>query len=320
MAVGLYIDNFAESINRGQTYLTSDVVSGVNTLPIRNSNGITTGLFAVLSHPTSESVETCRITGVSSNSITVTTTTQKHYANDTVLILNTDQIRVYRAANVDGNAPADSSFALIGTVPMQFDGANTEFIDGAISSADVHNYWWKYTYYNSFNGAETDIADAIAVRGTTFGNGDYARISDIRKEAGLGNNRFITDRDIFKHLQRSQALIDSSLQGIYTVPFTDPINPTIEYIATQLTIGMLFKQPTSNAGYNKIGTAKYDEAMNIIKSLTERVNDLVDSNGNSLVINNDANQAFTMWPNSTTSTATADSGGGERLFRIMDRY
>lgn len=240
-----------------------------------------------------------------------TSTVLAHSGYDDVTKLFGSQIRVYRAPDVNGLPPADSTLALLTTVNLDIDSAATAYTDSAGGSG----YWYKFTYYNPTTGLETNLSDSQAVRGG--GVGDYCSVEDIRDEAGFTYAPYITDKMIDDKRQAAQREIDSTLVDSYSVPFTPPINVWIADICQRLAAGLLLLQQFSQvqSQESKDAQAKVDQARADLKRVALGDVKLTDDNGNSTALT-DSSGAANSQPDQNTASDPVSEGGSPRYFRM----
>lgn len=308
------VPNFPDINIKERSRLNADSAIGATTLTLEYTSNMSASDYLYVGALGTERGEINTITTVASiTGLTVPAMLKPHDRFDDVCTLFGNKIRVYRAANVDGNVPADGSFSLLGSAADIDADQNYTDITDATGGSD---YWYKYTYYNSTSTSETPLADAIAVRGG--GYGDYASIESIRQEAGIQNNRFITDAQVNEKRQAAQAIINGALTGIYTVPFTSPINPQIAEITRKLAAGMILKNDygTVKSFSTNDGDAKMKWAYAELDKIKQKGSQLLDSTGESMALS--TSSTFRMYPDSSTDGLNVEDGG--RMFSTRDRY
>lgn len=316
----LEIDNFPAINIKDKLILTADVAAGITSLPVVNSEGVSADDFMVLGNLGSEYSEKVQAahTGFApdrSHVVVAAATAAAHSEFDPMWVLFGNQIKVWRAPNVDGTPPADTAFILLTTIDVDYDETSTAYEDAAGSNA----YWYKVTYLNSTTNVETDIADSpILIRGGNYGT--YTTISAIRKEAGLWNNEFITDSAIDAARYRAQYEIDGALQGLYVVPFQPPVNPMISALVEKLAAFYLLSTDYGPmaSGNSKDADKKMTEYQRLMEKIDSKNYVLTDANGNELAI--DGAGGNKSWPNDTTETTPVDQGGSNRQFRYGMRF
>lgn len=316
----LQIDNFPAVNVKDKLILTGDTVAGITSIPVVNSEGVSADDVLVLGPLVSEYSEQLYAahTGFApdhTHVVTSAATVAAHDQFDPLWVLFGDQIKIWRAPNVDGTLPADTAFTLLTTVGIDYDEASTEYQDAAGSNA----YWYKVTYKNSITAAETNLANSpIAIRGGDYGT--YTTLENIRREAGMGNNQFITDSQIDAARYRAQFELDGALQGMYPVPFQPPINPMVALMTEKLAASYLLSidYGPMASGNSKDADKKLGEYQRLMDKIDSKNYVLTDTNGNDLSIAGaGGNKA---WPNDTTATTDGSSGGNTRIFRMSDRY
>jgi hypothetical protein len=298
-----------------RTRLDGAVIIGATTLTVENTADYTIGDTILIGMPGAETSETSIIQSITGgNTITITTPTKLAHERYEYIngILGT-QINLYRALNVNGLQPPDTSFTLLNSTNIFFDGPTTQCSDPSGSDA----YWYKYTYANPAKSVETSLADSRSARGG--GTGDYCSIDSIRLEAGFKTATYITDAMIDEKRRAAEDEINATLQGFYTVPFVHPVNPFISDICVRLAAGMLLLEQygtfkTANTGN---GSAKVSEARADLQTIATKQKELTDTNGQSLALAGSTGGA-SVWPNETTDGTAYDGGGSPRLFRMSD--
>lgn len=314
MSQNLTIDNYDDINIKDTARLDADSIAGAASLTVRDSAGTLANDYILVGTPGSFTSEIAKVSAIPS-STQYTLTPAAIYAHtrfDTIKVLFGNQIKIYRAANTNGLQPADSSFATIATIPISANDLQTNYTDAVGSNA----YWYKFTYYNSTSTNETSLADSRAARGG--GSGAYCSLEDIRVEAGFKNATYITDSMIESKRQEAQSIIDTSLGGLYTVPFAVPINPFIAGITKRLAAGYLLLQQYGSFGTlnTQNGQSKVDKAMADLKWLQSSQGTLKDANGASQV--NSGSGGMKGIPNATTADTVSGLGGFK--FTIDQRY
>ncbi len=321
MSARLKLDNFGNANKVEKTYLNADAAAAATGITIKSAQNAAQNRFVLIGAPAHENTELRRITAITGVAITVAALTNAHKKYDDITVLAADQLQVYRAANVDGTQPADGSFTELGSpIDIDYDNLSTRYTDDTGSSS----YWYKYTYLNSQTLAETDLSESEAVRGGS--STDYCSIQDVREEAGIQNNPYISDVYIAGQRTRAQSVLNSALKGSYTVPFSAPVPGLLERMAILLTAGYILKREFGSGaiGTNADGQAKIDEVMRtdpdnpglllqVLNGTLQLVDDV--SGGAS-----GTRQRITGWPNSTTADTAGSRGGGKRKFRSSMKF
>lgn len=232
MSTTLRIDSFADIniVERG--VLAGDVEVDATTLELVSTDGFVAGQTIYVGTLSSEGIEKA-VVGEVVNQTELTTVSglkMAHTRSDAVTAVVGDRIKIYRAANVDGTAPAADAFTLLTTRTIDADQPSTYYRDAEGSSA----YWYAFSYYNATTEDETDRSEPV--RGDDFEH--YASLSDIRKAAGFQNSTNLADSYIDEARRQAQSEINSALSNRYTVPFT-PVPEIIRTLTVQLAAALL---------------------------------------------------------------------------------
>lgn len=278
MSVKLEIDNYPSLNIKETTSLAVDVEPAATSLTLLNNNNIVADDSLLVGRRGSETAELRTVDSAAGATIVVTDAlTLHHNAYEDVTALFGNKINIYRADNVNGTAPADSTFVLHDTIDIDTDQRSTIYTDPVDDDLNA-NYWYKYTYKNSTSSAETDLSQTVAVRGGSVGQ--YVTIDDIRSAAGFENNRNITAQYIDSFRRSAQDQINGKLAGVYTIPFTAPINGFITQIAKALAAGHIkLDQFGQN---NKEGNSMIEWAEAQLEAIRSGEFTLTDAAGNTL--------------------------------------
>lgn len=319
MTALLEIDNFAANNLHEKSYVEVASDATDTTLTVKSDENISTNLYALIGQLADETSELCLITGIAADVLTLSPAlANAHSRYDDVTILEANQIRVYRAANVDGSEPDDGDFTLLATVDIDTDNLQTSYTDSSGGS----DYWYKFTYYNSASSDETTTADSQAVRGGAVNV--YATIEQIRVEAGVENNPYMSDAFVDEQRIEAQDVINTALQGTYTVPFEAPIAPIIERCTKLLAAGYILKKDYGDGavGTNSEGQAKIDEVIGtkdkkgLLQGIIDGTSGIIDGTGAAVV----DRQKVHGFPLSTTKDLPLNEGGSTRAFRMGMRF
>lgn len=222
MSTTLRIDSFADinTVERG--VLASDVEVGSTTLKLVSTDGFVNDQVIYVGYLSREGIEKTVLQGVTNETTIELSEGLKlaHRRSEAVTAVLGDRIKIYRAPNVDGRAPAADAFTLLTTRTIDADEPSTYYRDADGSSA----YWYTWTYYNVTSEAETDRSEPI--RGDDFEH--YASLTAIRKEAGFQNAHNLADSVVDEARRQAQSEINSALANRYSTPF----NPVPEIIRT----------------------------------------------------------------------------------------
>lgn len=316
MAQQVEIDNFGSLNVVDSDKLEADVLPGANQIQTDNTANYTVGQYVCIGALGTEGCEIGTVASiVDATHLQFTNPVKlKHDRFDALTPLNGDQIKVYRAPNMTGLLPDDSTFGVLGSVPIVVSDPVTLYIDSSGGNA----YWYKSTYYNSATNFESTLADSTAARGGGYDY--YASAYAIRKTAGLVNNQYITDADIDEKRKEAQDEIDAALTGMYTTPFQPPIDSMISGITRLLAAGKLMMDDPGGQGANSLiykeGQDKINQARKMLKLIDDRAYTITDSNGASTMSPN--SQSSKSFPDATTVAQGGGQPGNDRLFRMSD--
>lgn len=316
MSATINVESFGALNLKEQAQLDDDWAAAATTATLKSTQGLSSGSIIYVGMLGSEVCERLVI-NAPPTATTISVTSGPGVAHDRfepVTAVFGDQVKLYRAANVDGSIPDDADFAAVGSpVSIDPDQTYTEITDSSGSS----DYWYKYTYRNSASTAETDLADSVAARGDDYGH--YAALEDIRSEAGLSNADGLADIAIDRHRLAAEAEINGKLAGSYTVPFATPTPELVRAITIKLAAGLLLLQdygPVTEES-TKDGKTKVKEARDMLAQIQAHTTIIFDYLGNSLLL---SSALPSSWPNETTADADPEDGGSVRMFRASDVF
>lgn len=318
MAQTLNIPNFSNNniINGSNTQLTSQIASGVSSLPVQDVDDFSNSGYALIGNKgsgTSELLQVGTITTATAIPLT-SATVQQHQQYDPVFPLFGNQLRIYRAADAGlGAQPPDSSFSSIATINIDYSEPTTVYTD----STGGGGYWYKFTYYNQTTTAETDIGSATAARGNFTVN--YCSLDEIRRRAGFQYAPYITDNMIDDARQYAQDEINGALDEFYSTPLQPPINDYLRDICVRLAVARLLQDQygQTTAGTTADGDKKMEEAQDDLQKLILKERVLTTKQGQALD-EPGATGGIEGWPDSTSATADPMQGGAPRVFRMSD--
>lgn len=310
----LTIDNYARINVRQTSQLAIDAPADQLHITPENTQGFSVGLYTVLGGPGIETSELIAINSVTDGVIALASNlTRLHQQFESLTAIFGSQIKVFKAADLNGTLPDDSTFNPVGDpIDIDPDQKMTQFTDPDGGAG----WWYKFVYRDPITNTTTNLADSSSVRGGNYGN--YCSIDDIRVEAGIQKNRNITDGTVDKKRQAAQSEINATLVGSYVVPFASPVNPLIAEIAKELAAGLLLLGsygPITVLNSNN-GQQKVDAARALLTRINSR--ELVLTGADGTDISTPDSQGLRMWPDATTAEAEASVGGGPRMFRVSD--
>jgi hypothetical protein len=308
------VPNWPDLNLQDTTVMTAEAASGqkiINTIGVK---GMAHDDLGLLGAPGSLVGEIHKINTITSLAITfVENLINNHRKTEPFTIIAGDQIKCYRAPNVNNYAPDDSTFTLLGS-------ANDIDADSPITiirdSTGGTGYWYKFTYFNSVSSVETPLASSIAVRGGGFGH--YVSGEDIRREAGLLTNQQIADTQISARRDHAESEVNGTLAATgYLLPLVDGqgnyYTPgIIENITRLLAAGYVLTQDYGpiSGGNSKDGETKLKQAHDLLMAIQERKSVLTDSVGQLMA----TSTRITGYPDDSTKDAGPDGVTPEPAF------
>ena len=316
------LENYPSINIKERAELAEEVAAAATAVPLVSAQNIAEGVdFLYIGRPGQEKVEKRLAGAVTGNSVAVSALAYAHPQFGVVNVLRGDQIQVYRAANVDGTPPADSSFSEHGSkVDIDPDQIQTDYNDATGSTS----FWYKYRYYNSDSSSYvTDLSEVKAIRGAEYGN--YTTIAAIRIEAGIQNNPYISDKYVADKRAQAQAIINAALKGTYTVPFTGDIPEVVERMVELLAAGYILKAEFGDqaTGTDRDGQGKIDEVLRtdednpgLLQQVINGTYQLTDEAGGTVA----TTERISGWPNATTADTAVEDGGSKRKMRMGMKF
>lgn len=308
MSAILQADNFSTTNILDSTRLSAEAIVGATSITVENGHEFDANAYVLFGNHTDAS-EVAVVASRTGNSVTLSSALKlNHAAGTTLRVLFGNQIRFYRASNVDGSIPGNDAFSAIGIVTIDSDESGTVYTDTDGGS----DYWYKYTFRNEVTTNETSLDNAVATRGGGVGN--YTSPPELRFRAGLNGNTNISDGSIYRYQRAAQEEINSTLKGHYVVPFERPVNAIIKDITELIAGGQLIQDIFRSTSQSAAQTGK--------DMVTEGRTKLERIVSGSLVLLNAVSEETSLstatsvsgWPNSTTADATVENGGSERKF------
>ena len=306
----LVAENYPISNISDTTFLSADAESAQAVIAVEAIGSIVANDFLLIGEKGQETGQIAKVNSVSGLNVTLNANlTVKHYRNEKVTKLRADQVKFYRATNADGTVPVNGDFSTVATTSIRADQIFTEYVDSVGGSG----YWYKYTFVNSHTSSETSLDDAVPVRGGNFGY--YVTSEQVKQEAGMSNNRWLSDTLVFDKLQFAQSEINSSLViAGYQLPFTT-VPELVKNAVLLLAAGYLLtaEYGPEFEGLNKDGNIKIQQAREIIANLIASKSQLVDGNGTII----QTTGLMRGYPDNNAATNTPSE---DFSFRITDRY
>lgn len=318
MSATLQLDNFGDQNVYEISQLEADSAVNDTDFTIENPQNFAANNYLFLGRRGSEGSELLSILSLASNVLSASSgALRPHMRFDEALHLFGNKIKLYRAPNVDGTQPSDDNFTAVtsGTIDIDTDQLYTEFVDANGSS----DYWYKYTYYNPVNDIETPLEDSSSERGGSVGI--YASISEIREEAGIQNNRYISNSRVNDARKAAQDEVHSKLSGLYTLPFNTPVNSIINRVVKILAAGFLLttNYGVVNALSTNNGDNKVKEARDLLQKLSTKELVLTDVTGTETSLPG-SGRSFGGWPDGSTAGTDTTRGGAARNIRMGQTF
>jgi phage gp36-like protein len=257
----LELSNFDEINLKERTRLASDT-SGDDAV-VESTQGFAASDYFVVGECGVEGAELAQVQTIASNTLDAQANfALSHLRGEPVVKLFGNQIRIWRAANVDGSVPADSSFTLVTTVDIDVDQPTTEYTDPTGGSS----YWYKKTYHHSGTGAETALADAEAVRGGNYGH--YVTLHEVVQEAFPGGIDYLSMQLVADARDAAEEEVNGLIAQRYTLPLPS-VPKLIKKVTLLIAAGWLLSKVWSSGeeGTNKDGKDKRKEGREILKSI-----------------------------------------------------
>jgi len=128
--------------------------------------------------------------GVNANGTTLATsaTLFPHNSDDPVYALKYDQVKFYRSTT-----GIDGSYSSLATVNVDVDNANTQTMYDDL--AGLSSYYYKVSFYSTFDSTESDLSDPIAGSGYPAGTAG-ALVNEFFSEVGDTQQQTMTVDDV----------------------------------------------------------------------------------------------------------------------------
>jgi hypothetical protein len=314
----LKLPNFSDANLVSTDEVAADIAAGQNQATLVNASQYSQYDFIAF-NPGLETGEFFQVNSVAGEIVTMLTNFLiAHKKRERVLKLYGNKINVYQAANVDGTVPLDTAFTVVKTVvivPQQ-----------SYTIATINNggqgFWYKATFYNDANQAETPLSSSDGVRGG--GYGDLVSVEDVRTEAGLKpDDKRLSDVQVAKRRNHAQSEVKGTLAGVgYTMPLQTQngayyIPDEVENIVRILAAGYILSQDfgTTTATSSKSGKAKLDMAYLLLEKIGKRSVVLLDANEQPMAMKS----LVSGYPDDTTTTGGPNGSLPEPSVAAMNK-
>ena len=248
-----------------QTMFNAEEAAGQTELTVVNSQGFSANDYIILGTRGSDTAEVRQIASTTATTITINVATSfLHEKNESILLLRYNQRKFYRCTTEDGTYTHLSDEGS----PIDIDvdkPEGTEFED----STGLSTSWYKATYYNAYEGIESDLADAVAVKAGDVEH--YTSIYKIKDEAGFKDNAYIGSDLIDRYRTEAEAIAESMIAMTYQIPLASA--PRIfQHIVTMYSAGLLLLKEYSlenDADTTKNGQKKIDRAEELLQKIVD---------------------------------------------------
>lgn len=269
-----------------RTTLAADVSAGSNVvLTLANNNGMAINTFICIGVEGSEKAELQKINAAVSpgTSVQVATLLFAHKKGEPVTVYRFDQRKFYGATSADGSyteLTGDGS-----PKDIQVDDPQGTLLE---YSGSTYTYF-KATYYNSVAMTETSKSESEAIAGDQSIR--YTTLYNIRKQAGLTNNPYVTDGTLETYRKRAENEVNSYIFNGYQLPLQDSTGANvvpfiIENCTVLLAAGYIDYQEFGKEGE---GVKWLGEARGILKQIRDNKQRLIDAYGNEFAQKDRAN-------------------------------
>jgi phage gp36-like protein len=266
-----------DAIKLGKGVLNADASAGdAVSLTLVNNAGFEADNYVVIGWEGSENAELCRIsTDVTpGTAIVVATLLRAHKAGEPVTVYRYNQRKFYGALTVDGEYTELTDEGS----PKDIDVNNPQGTIFEYNGSEGYLYF-KSTYYHSRLDQESDIDQSEGVASDQTAR--YATIYDIKRQAGLSKNPYITDDIVEKFRKRAENEINSYLYAKYNIPLMNSDDESevpfiIENCCTLLAAGYMDWQEYGKEGE---GAKWLGEARSLLKAIQKGTQKLIGLDG-----------------------------------------
>ena len=254
----LFAPTDTDTVALQRTRLAAAAVAGSNvSLTLESNSGFSDTDFLVTGTPGSEKAELDQINQAVSGASTVRVAAlvRNHEAYEPVTKYRFNKRKFYGCATADGTyVELSGSPVTIGVDDQQ--GTYLEYTGSTY-------LYFKATYYNSTTLVETDIDEVPAMQADERLR--YCSLWDIRTQAGLTDNPFVTDGYLERKRKQAENLIKSYIGGVYQLPLTE-VPEMLQTIAMLLAGGYVNYEQYAQEGQ---GVKWLGEAKGILKAIQE---------------------------------------------------
>lgn len=299
-------------IGMEQTELTAAATAGSSvTLALKSNHGLTDNDFVMIKRVGDDQAHIAQLNATVSGNTDIQIDTLRYdlAIGDIIRKITHNQRKFYGCATEDGTYVHISADDSPKTIEVDnLDGTLFEY------TGDEGYLYFKSTYFNSQSPTkETDIDDAVSVLG---GESDrYCSIYDIKAEAGLIDNPYISGVRLENLRVRAEGEVKASLFKKYALPLSEI--PVIIKTATKLMAAgwLLYQEYGAEAdGTSKDGIDKVKQGRSILKQIRNGTVILLNSDDEVLEASSSGSK-LDSFPDNTTEDQDDD-----KIFKITDKY
>jgi hypothetical protein len=266
-----------DAIKLAETKLTAGVSAGSNVaLPVYGNTNFAANNYVCIGIPGSLTAEIQKINVAVSpgNSIQVATLLYSHSVDEPIQVFRYNQRKFYGALTQGGSyTELVSSGSPTNITVNDPQGTYFEY------TGNEGYIYFKSTYFNSTTNEESDINDAIPMASDQSTR--YCSLYDIRFQAGMQDNPYVTD-DMFENYRlQAEGEINSYLYARYVLPLTNGTTMMLEVPA--LITNCAIKLAAGYSDYREYGKTGegvkwLGEARGILNSIKKGTQRLIDAN------------------------------------------
>lgn len=202
-------------IRRNRAQLAGDASKGSSVdLTFDNSAGFSANDYIVVGTEGSDTAELVQITAITDNTVTVNTLQLDHRKDEPIVGYRFNQRKFY------GSTSATGSFFELTTSGSPKDIAVDDPTGTLLEYNGDEGYtYFKATYYNSTETAESSLDDATAVLADESTR--YCSLYAIRVHAGIAKNPYIDDGRVEAKRKQAENEVNSFINARYSLPLTN---------------------------------------------------------------------------------------------------
>lgn len=261
-------------IKLSRAVLDADATAGSNvTLTLVNNTGIAENSYIVIGWEGSETAEICLVNQAVTpgTNVRVATLARAHKSGEPITVYRYNKRKFYGSTTETGSYTELTAYGS----PSEIHVNNPQGTLFEYSGGEGYVYF-KATYYNSTTSEETNIADSDPVSSDQTSR--YTTLYNIKLQAGLTKNPYITDDVVETFRKRAENEINSYLYAVYVLPLTE-VPFIVENCCTLLAAGYMDFQEYGQEGE---GVKWLSEARSLLKSIQKGNQRLIGADGEQL--------------------------------------